>query len=357
MSVLFDHRADTDGYDDERSGIRWGLVAMALLVVLLLAFGGAALWVQRQIDPAGDPGAEVQVEVVDGMSVDDIGDLLAAEGVIASSRVFRWYTRLNGAPTVQTGDYTFRRNLAMGDALDVLARGPEIELERITIPEGLRLEQIAAVIGELPGRSAERFLELARGGTIRSQYQPDDVDSLEGLILPETYFINAGDDEEAILRRLVAEFDGLVSSMRITTAAQALGVTPYEAVVIASLVEREARVPQDRGPIARVIYNRLERGMLLQIDATVQYALGAQKERLLFRDLEIDSPYNSYKYAGLPPGPIASPGRAALAAALDPARGTWLYFVLADADGSHVFADTLAEHNRNVAAARQKGLL
>lgn len=355
MTLLHEHVVDFD--EEDRKSRVWLLVILAVFAVVILVLGGMYWWYQRQVDPPGEPGPEVTVEVSEGMGLDDIGRMLQQEGVITNSRAFRIYSRLQGAGTVQAGEYTLNQRESMGTVLDVLAEGPQIETVRLTIPEGLKLEEIAAIVGELPGRSAERFLELARDGTVRSQYQGSEAADLEGLILPETYFLNADDDEEAILRRLVQEFDGLASQLGITQSAEDLGVTPYEAIIVASLVEREARVPQDRGPVARVIYNRLEQGMLLQIDATVQYALGEQQERLLFSDLEIDSPYNTYRYAGLPPGPIASPGRAALTAALDPTRGDWLYFVLADADGSHVFAETLAEHNRNVAAAREKGLL
>jgi UPF0755 protein len=155
---------------------------------------------------------------------------------------------------------------------------------------------------------------------------------------------------------MVESFDALATRLDISSAAARLGVTPYQAVVVASMVEREARVDEDRGKVARVIYNRLAAEMPLQIDATIQFALGKQKDVLLFSDLEIDSPYNTYKVAGLPPGPIASPGQESLAGALAPTPGAWLYFVVIDENGHHAFADTLAEHNRNVALAEQKGV-
>jgi UPF0755 protein len=292
------------------------------------------------------------------MSVADIGKLLEQKGVISNATIFRYYARLTGgASSVQAGEYTFHKNESMGKAISILEKGAAVEEQvKLTIPEGLTLDEIADKVGELPGRSADRFRELAKSGTIRSQYEPADVDSLEGLLLPETYEFNKSDDEEAILRRMVQTFDQTVTDLGIASAAQKLKITPYQAVIVASMVEREARVPEDRGPIARVIYNRLDQGMRLQIDATVLYALGEHKDTVLYSDLNVDSPYNTYKVDGLPPGPIASPGKASLQAALQPTPGPWLYYVLSQPNGKHAFATTLDEFNRLVADARARGV-
>jgi UPF0755 protein len=331
---------------------------LGVFVAVLLLVGAAFVWVQRQIDPAGSPGAPVQVRVEQGMSVSDIGELLEREGVITSATIFRYYARLNGgASSVQAGEYTIHKQESMGKVISILEKGAKGEEQvSLTIPEGLTIEEIAEKVGDLPGRSADRFLELAKGGTVRSQYQAPSSTNLEGLMLPETYSFNQSDDETTILRRLVQAFDQAATELGIAGAAERLGISPYEAVIIASLVEREARVPEDRGPIARVIYNRLDEGMRLQIDATVLYALGEHKDTVLFKDLEVDSPYNTYKVDGLPPGPIASPGKAALSAALSPPPGPWLYYVLFEANGKHAFATTIDEFNRHVADARRRGI-
>jgi UPF0755 protein len=245
----------------------------------------------------------------------------------------------------------------MAVVLDVLEGGAKVDKGLpLTIPEGLTLPEVAELVGTLPGRSAERFLQVAASGVVTSRYQGTGVKSLEGLLLPETYFFVAADDETAILRRMVESFDALATRLDITGASARLGITPFEAVVVASMVEREARVDEDRGKVARVIYNRVEAEMPMQIDATVQFALGKQKEVLLDRDLLIDSPYNTYKVAGLPPGPIASPGQESLVAALQPTPGPWVYFVVVDDSGGHAFAETLDEHNRNIAKAEQNGV-
>jgi UPF0755 protein len=356
MSVLspYDVEQDPPPY---REGQRWPWILLGVFVIFLLAVAASIIWVRNQIDPPGAPGDAVHIRVEEGMSVDAIGELLEREGVIENATVFRYYSRLNGADSVQAGDYSIRKGESMGKVLDVLGGGAEFETIPLTIPEGLTLRQIADKVAELPGRSAERFMEVINSGEVRSQYQPPGSRNLEGLLLPETYFLDKDADETAIARTMVESFDKTATSLGITTAAARFNRTPYEMVVIASLVEREARVPQDRGKISRVIHNRLEQGIKLDIDATVQYALGQQKDVLLFSDLEINSPYNTYKVPGLPPGPIASPGKPALEAAFAPTPGPWIFFVVIEEDGTHAFATTLAEHNRNVAEADRKGVL
>jgi UPF0755 protein len=349
---------DLDDEYDYREGSRWPWVLLGGLVALLLLAGAGVLWVRNQIDPPGKPGAPVQVRVEEGMSLSDIGALLARDGIITNATIFRYYVKLNGSENVEAGEYTFHKNESMGTVLKILGAGARSTKKQVslTVPEGLTLDKIADKVGELPGRSRERFLELARSGEVRSQYQPPNVSNLEGLILPETYFFDEEDDEKAILRRMVDTFDRTATSLNIATAADRLRLTPYETVIVASMVEREAKVPEDRGPIARVVYNRLAVPMRLQIDATVLYALGKDQDYVLFSDREVNSPYNTYKVDGLPPGPIASPGKASLEAALNPPPGPWLFYVLSDENGKHAFATTNDEFNRLLAEARSKGL-
>ena len=331
-------------------------VLLAGLAVVIVGVLGAGITVQRTVDPPGEPGDEVAVTIPAGSSTARIAAILDEKGVVDSARSFRIYTRLKNAGPFQAGDYTLRQRASFGEIVDVLSKGPKIIQDRLTIPEGLTLEQIAERVGKLPGRSADVFLAAAKSGEIRSTLQPDSVDTLEGLLFPDTYMLDRGDDEKEILQRMVSTFDTVAAEEGIDQAAEGGRVTPYEAIVIASLVEREARVPEDRGPIARVIYNRLERDMLLQIDATVIYALGEHKTRVLFRDLEVDSPYNTYKVKGLPPTPIAAPGRAALAAAADPPANDFLYYVVVESDGTHAFARTGAEHQANIRKAEANGV-
>ena len=336
---------------------RGPLIVLGVLLSVLLVAGAGGAWAMRQIRPSGARGAAISVTIPSGTSTSAIAALLERDGIITNARVFRYYLKLAGGGPFQAGQYVFHRHDHMSRVADALRTGPIIVTRRLTIPEGLTLAQIAERVGRLPNRSAARFLEVARSGVVRSQVVPAGFTNLEGLLFPDTYSIEPNEDETRILTRMVSLFDQQVLGLGYQDAARRVGVSPYQAAIVASLVESEAKVPEDRAPIARVIYNRLARGMPLQIDATVQYALGAHHERVLNRDLAVNSPYNTYRVKGLPPGPISSPGRSSLAAALDPAPGPWIYYVLADANGKHAFTDSSAEFEKLKAAAHAKGLL
>ncbi len=336
------------------------LVVVGALVLVLLVIGASGvLWFRRQVDPPGGPGEEVVVEVPQGASTKRISEILDEKGVVSSARLFQGYVVRSKEGPFQAGSYRLRRSSSLEEAVAVLSRGPQQSFNRLTIPEGLILGQIAERVGGSPGRSAERFLEVARSGQVRSRYQPEGSVNLEGLLLPETYNLEDTDDERDIIERMVGAFDDAAARVGLDQVSQGGLVNPYQAVTVASMVEREARAPEDRGMIARVIYNRLRRGMPLQVDATVIYALGKTGEkdlRVLNKDLQVDSPYNTYKVMGLPPAPIAAPGRAALEAAVDPPPGPWLYYVVVEPNGKHAFATSLDEHNRNIALAKSRGL-
>lgn len=330
-----------------------------VLVMLLLVAAGGVLWYQRQVDPPGSGRRQVAVHLPEGSSTQRIAAILDDEGVVSSARLFRVYVQAKGAGPFQAGSYVLPRKGSFDEVIAALEKGPEVTSERLTIPEGLTVGQVAERVGQVPGRSAQRFLEVAGSGEVRSRYQPAGSTNLEGMLLPETYTVDERDDERAILERMVAAFDDAAAEAGLDEVAQGGVVTPYQAVIVASLVEEEARVPEDRGMIARVIYNRLRRRMPLQVDATVIYALGRTGEkglRVLNTDLQVDSPYNTYRVAGLPPTPIAAPGRAALDAAIDPPDGPWLYYVVVEPNGKHAFATSLAEHNQNIALAASRGL-
>ena len=350
--------ANNDGSGGGR-GLRGALVVVVVCVALLAAVVvGGGLWARSKLDPAGEPGQEVTVTVPAGATTADIADLLEEQGVVPSATAFRAYLRVAGADPFHAGDYVLRRNSAVWDVRDTLSAGPQVDYTRITIPEGLTLEEIAARVDEHERYSGEAFTAAVTSGQIRSRYQPPEVTTLQGLLLPETYTLAEGQDEVGLVQQMVAAFDGTADELGYTDAQARVGLTPYETIVVASLIEEEARVPEDRAKISRVIHNRLADGMRLQIDATVIFAHGERREggRVLYSDLEIDSPYNTYKYAGLPPTPIAAPGRAALEAAINPADGPWLYYVKYEEDGSHAFSTTLAEHNERIAEAKEKGV-
>ncbi|MGE3621759.1 MAG: endolytic transglycosylase MltG [Acidimicrobiia bacterium] len=357
---------DDDGYDYEdlrpesSVGRRVAVVLVALVVVMALVVGAAWTWYQRQVDPPGPPGDEVVLTVPEGSTSDQIGALLADHDVIASEMVWGWYLRLNGGGPFQAGDYTFRENSSMGDAVSVLEAGPAPpEVRRFTIPEGLTLREVLDRLASADqGLGFDRTVlqQVVDAGQIRSRYQPAEVTSAEGILFPDTYDVGEDADPATVLAMLAGQLDSTMAELQVEAKAAALGRSPYEILVIASLIEEESRVPAERPRIAQVIYNRLERGIPLGIDATSRYEAelaGRSRDDL---DFTSDSPYNTRRVAGIPPTPIAAPGRASIEAALDPEAGPWIYYVLADEAGNHFFTDSSREFERAKSECKAKGL-
>lgn len=324
------------------------------LLALVVAPG---VWFWYQLDPPGGTGDAVAVRIEDGWGVKTIGDELSNAGVIGSPLAFQIYTGATRAGPFQAGEYELAENLGVRGAARELEDGPDVTFDELAVPPGLRLDEIAALVGELPGRSTEAFIAAAGSGVVRSAYQPDDVTSLEGLMFPDTYFVADHEDETDILRTMVERFDEVATGLDLTGGSAALGITPYEAVIVASLIESETSVV-DEGPlVAAVVYNRLGDDMRLQIDATVLYAIGERRLQTTDAERLTDSPYNTYVTGGLPPTPISSVTEASLDAALHPADVDYRFYVLTDDDGHHAFAETFEEHEVNVADSAQRGLL
>jgi UPF0755 protein len=330
------------------------LVVVAAVVVLpLLVVGG---WFWYQVDPPGDPGRPVTVEVGDGWGVQRIGDQLATQGVVGSSLAFQVYARLSGAGPFRAGAYRLHRDSGARAAADALEQVPEQTYRKLALPPGMTLATIAAQVGRLPGLSAARFLAVAASNQVRSRYEPPGVQSLEGLTWPDTYFVSPQEDELAILKLLVRQFDEQATKAGLGAAAD-----PYHAITVASLIQTEAKLDEERPLIAAVVENRLRDAMPLQIDATVIYARsaagGPADGAPTDADFARDSPYNTYRVTGLPPTPISTVSAASLRAALHPADVPYEFYVLIDPSGKHRFATTYAEHQRNVAEARRKGVI
>jgi UPF0755 protein len=345
--------------DTERSHRRrvW-LVVLIIVVVPLLALGGAVFWFWWQLDPPGSAGDPVEVRIEDGWSVSRIGDELADRDVIGSSMVFNVYTRATGKTDFQAGTYALQRDMGVRPAVGALEDGPRLAFQELAVPPGLWTQEVATRVGEqLPGRSSEAFLAAIRNGSKRSKYQPAGQTSLEGMLWPDTYRVSDTEDEIDILGQMVSEFEANADALGLETAS-VRGRTPYEILTIASLIEQEAKIDGDRPLIASVIYNRLDDGMKLQIDATVLYGSGdPSKQTITAADLEARNAYNTYVIDGLPPTPIGSISAASLQAALNPADTPYFFYVIGDANGGHRFAETGEEHEQNVQAARDAGLL
>lgn len=348
-----------------------GFVATILIVAALLIGGGVGVWAVRQVNPSGTPGDKVNFTVEEGEDLDTVAGRLESQGIITSAKVFTWYTKQKGGYEPQVGYFTVRPKDNMGNVLKALRTPPALTYDKVTFPEGFTLDQFGLRLSKTISRlSAERFATEAGSGNVRSVFAPPDQPSLEGLLFPDTYQIGGNEDERKVLEKLVKQMERIGLSENIDKAEEKVGRTPYEVLIVASLIEREAKFQEDRPKIAQVIYNRLALGMPLQIDASLYY--GNSTETPFSELREIDSPYNTYKYKGLPPTPIASPGRAAIAAAMNPAPSPpqsecieikknqgcgYLFYVLKDAEGRHEFATNLDDHNANVKAAQAAGLL
>lgn len=329
-------------------------VLLAVLALLAVSLGAGAVWVNRQIDPPGPPGETVALEIPEGSTSDAIGSLLVREGVIASDLVWQWYLRINGGGPFQAGRYELRLDSAIGSVISVLEAGPAPPDERaITLPEGLTLpETLDRLADPERGLGFDRatLQQLMDSGAVRWSGQPADQPSNEGILFPETYRVAAEADEEAVLRLLVAQLDAVMTELDVASAGPRFNLTPYEVLIVASLIEEETKVDDERPKVAQVIYNRLRQGIPLGIDATSRYEAELAGRDRGEIDFESDSPYNTRRVAGLPPTPIASPGRASIAAALQPEDGPWIFYVLESSDGRHFFT----ESNREFLAAKER---
>ena len=363
--MLFDQEDRADAAPDEpsepprrgRGVARWLVVLAGLAVVALLALAVAGLWVRTKLDPSGPPGEEVAFEIPRGVTTSEVADLLAREGIITSGEVFRWYLRLKGGETFDAGLYHLQTNSAMWDVVDVLNDGPDLPpATNLTIPEGLWVREVAERVSRVEHLDPARFLELATNGSMLSIFSPPGNPSLEGLLYPDTYRVEDRETEEDVLRRMIDTFDQVATEVGLPDAQARVGYSPYEVIIVASLIEAETRLDAERPKIARVIYNRLEQGIPLGIDATFYFALQRRGGSLRQSDLEIDSPYNTRENAGLVPGPIAMPRRASLEAALNPEPGPWLYYVLQDPT-VHFFTDDYDEFLRAKEEAQRNGLI
>ena len=333
---------------------------LSLLIALVLFLGvvGVGAWAasyyRRCQGPAEGPARPVTFTVAKGATGEQVLEDLQQEGVIpCDGFVGNLLLRGTGkADRIRTGSFELTTGMTLDAAVTVLTTPPpEVPTVKLVIPEGYRLTQIAEKVRKDLGIPAKRFLkEVESGRYALPPYLPEGTSSPEGFLFPKTYeFVEEGLNARTVADRLLEQFDTEAQDLPFERAKE-LGVTPYEVVIIASMIEEEARVDRDRRLIAGVIYNRLREGMALGIDATLLYDDPTPDGELSSSDLAYDSPYNTRINAGLPPTPIASPGEKSLRAALDPADTDFLYYVLCGADGHHRFAKTNAEHVRNVDA-------
>ena len=345
----------------------------AVIATLILVVGAIGSWAVFQLNPTGGDGATVNFTVQDGDTISAVADRLETAGVISHPSLFRWYVSAKGGLDLTPGYFTLKKNESAGRIIAALSKPPAQTFISVTFPEGFTVVQMAARLAEkMVFMTAEDFIAAATGPNVKSELLPKGITTLEGVLFPDTYQVSGDDNEERVVGRMADMMLRVAKQKKLSESVRLVGLTPYQTLIVASLIEREAKIPEDRAKIARVIYNRLAKKMKLEIDASVKYNANPA---LSWTELKsIDTLYNTYIHAGLPPTPIANPGRASIEAALAPASnpsatdeacvglpsGTkceYLYYVLADATGRHVFATTYDQHLQNIEKARIAGVL
>lgn len=340
-----------------------GLGCLAVLVAFAVLAGGAFLVYNVASgalkDVLGSPAADyhgsgrgaVTVEVKDGDAASDIAQTLVSADVVKSTEAFTDAARDEPKSLgIQVGFYQMKHKMSAAAALAVLVDPANVVQSAVTFPEGWTVKQIVARLAKKTDFSAKQYTKVlahpARIGL--PSYARGNP---EGYLFPATYQIRPNATPRSILTMMVDRFKDSAHALHLASRAEALGYSPHDVTTVASLVQAEARLDRDFTKVSAVIYNRLTAKMALQFDSTVHYAVGRNgKVGTSDSDRGVDSPYNTYKYAGLPPAPIMAPGEQALRAALRPAKGTWLYFVTTNpATGKTKFATTYQDHLRHVA--------
>lgn len=344
------------------------VIALIVLIVLVVVGFSSYKYVTSALQPVNKEATkEIAVEIPMGSGITTIASILEKKGIIKDARIFKYYAKFKNESQFQAGNYTMTQSMTLDEIIESLKTGKVYRepVFTITVPEGLTLDQIAAVVAKKTDYTAEQFMEKVTDKKFIEKMMADfpsllteDIFNeniryaLEGYLYPATFpFYEEKPSLDQIIKVMIASTNNIVSEYR--SAIEERGMTVHELLTFASLLEKEATAQTDRETIASVFYNRLKINMPLQTDPTVLYSLGSHKERVLYEDLEIDNPYNTYKNTGLPPGPIAGPGKVSIEASLNPSDTDYLYF-LADDSGVNHFAKTYDEHLANIAKYMQK---
>lgn len=329
-----------------------------LIIVVLIIAGGCGYGVMKyksftsevvnSAQKRGEPQTDITITVEKGSSVREIASLLQQNGVIDSEMQFIYLckTQQRGGQ-FQPGEYTFNNYMTYGEIADLLESGRvDEEYTTFTIKEGEGVKEIAKGLEEAGIVSAEEFLEACNSREYDYSFIadiPQRDNLLEGYLFPDTYYFTKEADCDEIINKLLSRFDEVFNA-DMRAQARDMGYSIDDIVIIASIIEGEVRYAPERPTVSAVIYNRLEKGMKLQMDATVLYALGEKKDRVLYSDLEIEDEHNTYYVSGLPIGPIGNPGLDCIKAALNPEDTDYLYYVLEDTEsGKHIFTSNYDE--------------
>ncbi|UXH44310.1 endolytic transglycosylase MltG [Rossellomorea vietnamensis] len=340
-----------------------GLVILCLVIIIGGTAIGGYLYVNSALKPVDpDNTKTVKVDIPIGSGVSSIGKILEDKGIVKNSTVFKYYVKFNNEAGFQAGSYDLTPSMTLNEIVNSLKTGKVMRKAefKITIPEGLQLDQIAEIIAEKSPykkdeiekklndkkwleQLKEEYPELITDEIFKKEIKRP----LEGYLYPATYpFYEKKPSLDTILKKMIAQTNEVLAQYQEAMAAN--DYTPHELLTLSSLIEEEATEKADRGKISSVFYNRMEEGMPLQTDPTVLYALGKHKDKTVYKDLEVESPYNTYQVKGLPPGPIANAGLSSIEAALQP-EDTEYYYFLAASNGSVYYSETLDEHNEKKA--------
>ena len=341
------HLDTFDGsYPKDRSKNRSRAIATTIGLLLIAGVLGAIYLIYTTATSDGGPGGEpATVTVVEGDTLSVVADKLREAGVIESATAFKLEARLEGGATqIKPGEYTFQPGTDSGEIIERLTSNKPPPTFNLTIPEGLTIEQTAQAVSEQSNIKADEFEAAARETDYGYAFLDNqDIETTEGYLFPKKYEFEKGASASQVVNRMLEQYLIETRNLDLSQANGRPELSEYELVIVASLIEREAANFEERPLVASVIYNRLQRDMPLQIDATIQYARGEPKERLSLQDLEIESPYNTYKNSGLPPGPICSPSLASLKAAVEPAETDYIYYVLKKNGDEHFFTNDYDE--------------
>ena len=343
--------AVTGGHDPRCTDVAEYALALSAAVVLFVVVAAVA-WYESQA--SGSRGAPTVVTVTAGSSMGAITATLVRDHVVGSSIAFGVYLTLHGTPVVQPGHYLLYQGDSFADIRSQLASGPNVPT--VTVLPGFTVSEVANQVGQLAGHDPARFQSLADSGTLPSPYAPAGSTNLDGLLGTGTYLVLPGESDQTLLGDMIDRFNTLADSVGLTSAAAALGETPYQAITVASIVQKEGVYQKNLGKVARVIYNRLAHGTPLQMDSTVLYSEHRDGGTVTAQDEKLNTPYNTYLHTGLTPTPICFPAEASLQAALAPTPGDWLYFVVVSKDGTEAFSDTFAGQQANERLAQSRGL-
>jgi UPF0755 protein len=362
-----------DPVTEQPAWLRLARVAFSIAMIVLAGFiviGGASYlgrWVHNSLGPNEvgstpvnvQPGIPVTVDIPTGATGQDIGVILTSNGVVRTALEFELAVqKVDAAQRLRAGTYSMVTLMDPDEVVAMLVSGPAPSVYRLTIIEGLRIEEILTALAERTPHTYVAFEEVLLNGDVSTSLvdlpETPALTDWEGLLFPDTYEFTRTASPASILQRMATTMEQRVNSID-WTAWEELGYTRYQGIVAASLIESEVRVAEERPIVSSVIHNRLEIGMRLELDATVLYALRIRD--IAGFDREFQSPYNTYQVEGLPPTPISAPGRASLVAVAEPAETPYFFYVLTDLDGRHAFAVTFAEHQANIAQSRRNGVL